>query len=247
MVFEWLKSIFKRKTEEPVKPVVMRRKRIRRLVKLGRVRRVEKRKVLVSELMTRKIISVSPSSTLDKVADLFLSKNISGAPVLDRKFFIGEISKTDILNLLKRDTLEGLAEDERSMLARIKVNDVMKKPICIYQNETIEEAEKKMAKFKIKRLLVLDKRKNLVGIITRTDLIRGKSKEEIKQMVFTKVDEMVALLEKEGKKTFKELSNRLSVPESLIENWCKVLEEHGLVEVEYPVVGNPSVKLKTKL
>jgi hypothetical protein len=33
----------------------------------------------------------------------------------------------------------------------------------------------------------------------------------------------------------------------LIEEWCKVLEEHGLVEVEYPVVGNPSVKMKAKL
>jgi CBS domain-containing protein len=247
MVFEWLKSIFRRKVKEPVKPVVKHRKKIRRLVKLGKVRKVEKRKVLVSELMTRKIISVSPSSTLDKVADLFLSKNISGAPVLDRKFFIGEISKTDILNLLKKDTLEGLTEDERSMLSKIKVSDVMKKPICIYQHETIEEAEKKMDKFKIKRLLVLDKRKNLVGIITRTDLLRGKSKEEIKQKVFTKVDEMVTILEKEGKKTFKELSTKLNVPESLIEEWCKVLEEHGLVEVEYPVVGNPSVKIKAKL
>jgi len=246
MVFEWLKSIFRRKAKEPV-PTIRRRKKVRRLVKLGKVKREEKRKVLVSELMTRKIISVSPSMTLDKVADLFLSKSISGAPVLDKKFFIGEISKTDILNLLKKDSLEGMTAEEKSVLTRVRVNDVMKKPICIYQNEPIEEAEKKMAKFKIKRLLVLDKRKNLVGIITRTDLVRGKSKEEIKQMVSTKVDEMVGILEKEGKKTFKELSSKLSVPEGLIENWCKVLEEHGLVEVEYPVVGNPSVKMKTKL
>jgi len=247
MVFEWLKYIFRKKPKKEAVKLVKRRKKVRRLVKLGKPKKIEKRKVLVADLMTRRIISVSPDLTLDKVADLFLSKNISGAPVLDKKFFIGEISRTDILNLLKKDTLEGLTEDERTILARVRVSDVMKKPICIYEYEPIENAEKKMAKYKIRRLLVLDKKKNLVGIITKTDLARGKSKEEIKQMVSTKVDEMMAILEKEGKKSFRELSEKLNVSEDLIENWCKILEEHGLVEIEYPVVGNPSVRSKIKI
>jgi CBS domain-containing protein len=243
MVFEWLKAIFRWKKKLPTVGRKGRRK-VKRLVKLGKLRKPAARKIAVSDLMTRRFFSVSPSATLDEVVGIFISKNISGAPVLDKKFFIGEISKTDILNLAQKSSLIDLSPEDKKMLSSIRVADVMKKPICIYQTAPIEEAEKMMAKHKIRRLLVLDKRKNLVGIITKTDLVKGKSKEEIKEMVFTKVDDMMAILERKGRETFKSLSIQLEVPESLVENWCKVLEDHGLVEIEYPAIGNPSVKLK---
>lgn len=243
MVFEWFMNIFRRKKQ---RAVLRRRKRVKRLVKLGKLRRPAARKLTVADLMTRKIISVSPSITLDKVAELFLSKNISGAPVLDKNFFIGEISKTDILNLARKDSLESLSIEDKKMLASIKVADMMKKPICIQQNASIEEAERTMAKYKIRRLLVLDKNKNLVGIITKTDLARGKSKEEIKEIVSTKIDDLLSILERKGRESVKSLSYQLEVPEAVVENWCKILEDHDLVEVEYPAIGSPACKLKRK-
>jgi len=242
MVFEKLKSLFThkpKKTEDKDSTT-----EYKSLVKIGKPRKIEERGILVSDLMTRKIISVNPDMTLDKVVDLFIENNISGAPVLDRDFFIGEISKTDILFLVDKNSLEDLTTDDRMRLAELKVADIMKKPICINEDEPVEEAERKMNKYNIRRLLVLDDKTNLVGIITRTDLLKGKSKEEIKDHISTKIDKMLDILEREGKKTFKELSDVLGIPENIVEDWSKVLEDHGLVEIEYTPIGSPSVKFK---
>jgi CBS domain-containing protein len=230
-----------------VKKRVQKRGKVRRLVKLGIPKKPVARIVTVADLMTKDIIPVNPFATLDKVAEIFLSKSITGAPVLEKNFFIGEISKTDILNIVQKNSLEELTDEDKKILSSIKVADVMKKPICIELTAPAEEAEEMMTKHNISRLLVLDKKKNLVGIITKTDLMKGRSKEEIKKIVSTKVDDMLTILEKRGCETFKELSMQLGVPESVIENWCKVLEDHGLVEIEYPAIGNPSVRIKYKV
>jgi len=45
----------------------------------------------------------------------------------------------------------------------------MKKQICTFENESVEKVKDMMNKFKIRRSSVIDKKKRLVGIITRTD------------------------------------------------------------------------------
>ena len=110
-----------------------------------------------------------------------------------------------------------------------------------------------MEKYGIKRLFVIDgkehllffNRKNyLVGIITKTDLLKGVVKEKIKKTVHTTIDEMLNLLEK-GPTNFSKISKLLEIPENLVEDWAKILEDHGLVEISYPVVGSPVLKLKS--
>jgi CBS-domain-containing membrane protein len=100
-----------------------------------------------------------------------------------------------------------------------------------------------MEKHNIKRLLVLDKKNRLVGIITRTDLLKWAPKQEIKDTVSTKIDEMIKILE-DGPIEIKKLSKILNTSENLVESWAKILEEHGMVEISYPAIGSPVVKLK---
>ena len=50
--------------------------------------------------MTKPIIYLDPLFTLEKAVNVFLTNKISGAPVIDRKILVGEISRTDILNLV---------------------------------------------------------------------------------------------------------------------------------------------------
>jgi CBS domain-containing protein len=246
MVFDWFFKLFRRKRKEERKirrKPKIKPKKVRRIVKIRRRLKPEKKKTLVSELMTRNIISVSPYSTLEEVVEIFKSNKISGAPVLDKNFFIGEISKTDILNLVKKNSLEEIDEKDREILKKTFVADIMKKPICIHEDRSVEEAKKKMEKHNIKRLLVLDKKNRLVGIITRTDLLKWAPKQEIKDTVSTKIDEMIKILE-DGPIEIKKLSKILNTPENLVESWAKILEEHGMVEISYPAIGSPVIKLK---
>jgi CBS domain-containing protein len=246
MVFDWFFRLFRKKRKgktKAKKKTKIKPKKVRRIVKIKRRLKPEKKKTLVSELMTRNIISVSPYSTLEEVVEIFKSNKISGAPVLDKNFFIGEISKTDILNLVKKNSLEEIDEKDREILKKTFVADIMKKPICIHEDRSVEEAKKKMEKYNIKRLLVLDKKNRLVGIITRTDLLKWAPKQEIKDTVSTKIDEMIKILE-DGPIEIKKLSKLLNTSENLVESWAKILEEHGIVEISYPAIGSPVIKLK---
>ena len=249
-MFSWLKKIFRSRAKKESKniKVVKKTKRsskpkLKPRIKLKRKKRVERRLLLVSDLMTRNIIPVYSTQSLDEVAKLFIEKNISGAPVLDKNLFIGEISKTDILNLIGKQDLNQLTKEDYEKLGKVKVYELMKKPICILENETIEKAKQMMDKFKIRRLLVIDKKKRLVGIITRTDLLKGESKEKIKEKIYTKIDDMLKMLENESL-DISTISKRLNVPENLVEEWAKILEESGLIEINYRAIGSPILKFK---
>ena len=170
---------------------------------------------------------------------------ISGVPVFRRKKFVGEISKTDILKIVGKTSLEEIGRNDLKILEKIKVSKVMKKPICVKENELLENAIKKMEKHGISRLFVLDKKRSLIGIITKTDLMKSLSKRKIQEKISTKIDELLELLEK-GCGDMGELARKLGVSEELVENWVKTLEEFELVEVKYPVVGKPIVCLKKK-
>lgn len=209
-------------------------------------------KILVSDFMTKAIIYVNPFFTLEKAVNVFLTNNISGAPVIDKKILVGEISRTDILNLVGKKKLEDLTKNDMEMLRKKTVGEFMKKPICINYDKSLEEAKKQMEKYGIKRLFVIEGKEHLlffntenhlVGIITKTDLLKGVVKEKIKKTIHTTIDEMLKLLEK-GPTNFSKISKSLEIPENLVEDWAKILEDHALVEISYPVVGSPVLKLR---
>jgi CBS domain-containing protein len=248
-MFEWLKKIFRLRAKKERKNVkLVKRKRspkpkLKPKIRLKKKKKVEKKVLLVSDLMTRNIIPVYSNQNLSEVAKLFMEKNISGAPVLDKNLFVGEISKTDILQIAGKQELSQLTKEDFDKLEKIMVYEVMKKPICILESETVEKAKKMMDKFKIRRLLVIDKKKRLIGIMTRTDLLKGESKERIKERIYTKIDEMVKMIETESLDV-STISKRLNVPENLIEEWAKILEESGLIEINYRAIGSPILKFK---
>jgi len=248
-MLEWLRRIFRKKRETKKGKIgkKVKRKRIKPKlkpkIKLKKKKLEEKKTLLVSDLMTRRVIPVYSNQNLKEVANLLIEKNISGAPVLEKNLFVGEISKTDILNLVGKQDLTQLTKEDYEKLEKVKVYEVMKKPICILESETVEKAKKMMDKFKIRRLLVIDKKKRLVGIITRTDLLKGESKEKIKEKLYTKIDEMVSMIEKESL-DISTISKKLNVPENLVEEWAKILEESGLIEINYRAIGSPILKFK---
>lgn len=149
----------------------------------------------VREVMTTDVLTIGPEAELRDVARLFVEHGISGVPVCGaQREILGVISEGDIL--LKE---QGPAEDGQSLLARldgsaaraaekaaaIKVGDAMSAPaITVSSFCSVAEAARIMSEHDINRLPVM-KGNELVGIVTRTDLVRAfvRSDEEIRREI----------------------------------------------------------------
>jgi CBS domain-containing protein len=149
---------------------------------------------LVADYMKRRVIKFSPEDSIFDVAKVLSEKNISGGPVVKKNKIVGVISQSDIVKFMQLNIplpsrtevpsvaviLATLIKDhirfkkELEKISKFKVKDIMRKGvITISPDETILDAAMKMAKHDISRLLVVDEKDKLIGIITRSDLIRA--------------------------------------------------------------------------
>lgn len=121
----------------------------------------------VSEAMTKlgEIITVSPNNSLDDVLFLIQKTGHLGFPVTEGDRLVGIITLSDITRV----------PDEKR--ANLKVEDVMNRNVIwVTPEENLENALKILIKNDIGRLPVVEDGK-LVGIITRSDIMKAHAKE----------------------------------------------------------------------
>ena len=63
-------------------------------------------------------------------------------------------------------------------------------------------------------------------------------------LIETSVDKLVHLVKREGKVTLSRAAQILDVDEQQLEEWVRVLEEHGILELQYPALGEPELVIK---
>lgn len=141
------------------------------------------KEMLVRDVMTRNVITVSKYDSVMKVADVLVEKNISGLPVVDRdKRLVGIITQADILSVLGIGRQYTLKDMLRKMLGesvperRIGdvVGDIMTSPVhTITPDATVAEAVSIMDDRKIRRLMVVNEKNEPMGIITRADILKA--------------------------------------------------------------------------
>lgn len=122
----------------------------------------------LSEVMSRNVQVVSPDTNLMEAAQNMKELDVGGLPVCEDDRLQGFVTDRDIV---VRAIAEGKNPNECT------VSDVMSSEIhWCYEDDDIEEAGKKMESQKIRRLLVLDRNKRLVGIFSLGDLARAQSR-----------------------------------------------------------------------
>ena len=154
--------------------------------------------MLVSKLMSKKVITVDENETLFHVLKKFVKHNISGMPVMKGRKLVGVVTESDIVGAIDafspkihydRETGFGLilaalkcgdcfeaAKSEMMGSKKLRVKGFMaKNPITIGPDEAVEKAARLMIKHKVNRLPVL-KNGKLIGIIARADLIKALGK-----------------------------------------------------------------------
>ena len=116
----------------------------------------------VKSIMTPNPVTARPDDPLSSYIKLFVEKRYRGIPVVneDRKP-VGLLMASKVMEALASCRLEA------------KVQDVMtRNPSIIHEDEDIHEAIRLMISSGIGRLLVVDSEERLVGIVTRTDILR---------------------------------------------------------------------------
>ena len=136
----------------------------------------------VVELMTRDVATVTPETSLRDAASLLATRNISGVPVVDASgTVVGVFSEADILAKVSGERPRGgllgwLLEADVALDDKIRartVGEAMTAPvITIAPTRPVHEAAARMVSESVNRLPVVEDG-NLVGIVTRADLVRA--------------------------------------------------------------------------
>ncbi|MGO8740321.1 CBS domain-containing protein [Rhodoblastus sp.] len=145
--------------------------------------------MLASEIMVSPVKSIGPEATIEEAVELLLSMHVSGAPVVDGDGrLIGVISEADFLHRAELGTtkrrprwIEFLLGPGESAEAYVmshgrKVGDIMtREVVSVNVTASLNEIVDLMERRRIKRLPVVSG-DQLVGIISRSDLLRALSK-----------------------------------------------------------------------
>jgi CBS domain-containing protein len=142
--------------------------------------------VKARDIMSTKIVTVSPSTTVREIAALMVEKHVSGLPVLnDNGTLVGIVSEGDLLRRPEIGTQKhrrrwasfftGVDEQAREFTKShgLRAGDVMTKQVVHVSEATpLGVVVGLMEKHDVKRLPVLTDAK-LVGIVSRADLLRA--------------------------------------------------------------------------
>jgi CBS domain-containing protein len=114
------------------------------------------------EIMTRDIITVSPSMKVKDLAMTLIKNQISGAPVAGKDGkILGVVSEADIISKKGKDV--------RAIMS--------KKVISVSEDATVEEVAQLMTTHAIKRLPVMNGAA-IVGIVSRADIVSAIAQGE---------------------------------------------------------------------
>ncbi|MFH8132569.1 MAG: hypothetical protein QW321_03125, partial [Candidatus Aenigmatarchaeota archaeon] len=68
--------------------------------------------------------------------------------------------------------------------------------------------------------------------------------EKVPSMMETDIDRILAVIKEKKRVKFSELEKMFNVSKEVIEEWAKILEDHGLAEIFYPAIGEPELRLR---
>lgn len=127
---------------------------------------------LVSRLMTKDVITVSPDDTMDKIRDIFQNNAFHHIPVVENEILVGMISTKETLSLTRDIDNPYVQKRNNDILKSTLVGEVMQKDlITVSPGESIYNAFEKFNKGYFHSLPVVTEGK-LLGIFTMTDLTR---------------------------------------------------------------------------
>lgn len=127
--------------------------------------------MMLKDIMTRDVEVVSPESSLSEVAEKMKRFDTGVLPVCDGRRVRGMITDRDIV-------VRGIAE--RRDITTMRASEIMTPEVVYcYENDSVKHASKLMQDRQIRRVIVVDREKNLVGIVSIGDLALESGKNRV--------------------------------------------------------------------
>jgi CBS domain-containing protein len=142
---------------------------------------------IVADIMSKDVLVVAPTSGVTDAARLMVEHAVSGLPVVDHGQLVGIVTETDIiswqievdppvfgtfLDAIFRLPWDQSEEELRRVLATTVAGLMTEEVVTISPNATVNELASLMYKRKVNPVPVVDAHGSLVGIASRTDIIR---------------------------------------------------------------------------
>lgn len=141
------------------------------------------------DIMTRDVITVKPTTTIEELARIFIEKKISGAPVVDDNGdVIGIVTENDLISQNKRLHIPTVVrlfdafimldspskiEKEIKRMAAVTVSDIcVRDVITVTEDTAVEDIAAIMSEKKVHLIPVVEGKK-VRGIIGKMDIIKG--------------------------------------------------------------------------
>jgi len=151
--------------------------------------------MLAKDFMTKDVIVVRETDTIEEVAKILIEKKISGVPVVDaQNKIIGVISEADLVFQQKKivppvffgvfDSFfhtgkENFQEELKKISAYNVKNLMTKERLILAKPETeLSALAELMIENKINRIPIINEHREVVGIVTRHDIVRASWKKE---------------------------------------------------------------------
>lgn len=115
------------------------------------------------DIMTTQVVTTTPSATAAQVGTLLAALRISGVPVLSKGEMVGIITEADLLEARWDVPVEQLMTTE---------------VISVDPDASISEVAQILAARGIKRVPVLDRGRELIGIVSRADVVEAMAAGE---------------------------------------------------------------------
>jgi CBS domain-containing protein len=130
----------------------------------------------VKELMKRRVFTINYDSTIHLATEKILKERIKRLPIVKDGYLAGIITVNDVIrHLLSRNEIPEILNKKNieDALSKGVESITNKKVIVCHEMDDIGEVAKIMVDLDISGLPVVSKEDNLVGIVSRIDLIAG--------------------------------------------------------------------------
>lgn len=124
----------------------------------------------VMEVMTKDVESINPDASLKDAAEKMRTLNVGPLPVVEGDNLMGIITDRDIV---VRAVSKGM-DPNNTRVSEAMTDDVE----YVYENDDIGKVAQKMKDEQIRRILVVNQDKKLVGIVALGDLAEAMDTQE---------------------------------------------------------------------
>lgn len=201
----------------------------------------------VRDVMSDAVVRIQSGTPFKEIAHLLLEYDITAVPVVDAEDRpVGVVSQADLLHKMWGRLEDGAEDSVTAAHRRAKAwatdaaGLMTSPPVCASQDWDVVDAARVMARHGVKRLLVVDGPGRLIGVVSRSDLLRVFVREDqsirteiVEDVLVKRLGEPPSAVHVDVLHGHVVLSGRLSSEERAreLEHLCRDVD--GVVDVEF--------------